>query len=151
MYCRAVRWISLLCFMCIGSLSATWSPPVDLSPANLKVGSPEIAVDANGNVTAVWGRDGLSNRFIQASTKPFGSNWQATPDTLSQTGIDSFVPQIAVDPSGNATAVWRSFEVGGSIIVASTKPFGGSWQATPDKLSQAGEDADVRQLAGVFE
>ena len=133
--------------MCIGSLSATWSPPVDLSPANLKVGSPEIAVDANGNVTAVWGRDGLSNRFIQASTKPFGSNWQATPDTLSQTGIDSFVPQIAVDPSGNATAVWRSFEGGDWIIVASTKPFGGSWQATPNKLSQAGEDADTPQIA----
>ena len=133
--------------MCIGSLPAVWSPPVDLSQANIKVGRPEIAVDANGNVTAVWGRDDVSNIFIQASTKPFSSNWQATPDTLSQAGINSLVPQIAVDPSGNATAVWRSFEGSNSIIVASTKPFGGSWQATPDPLSQEGEDADDPQIA----
>jgi hypothetical protein len=85
--------------------------------------------------------------IIQASTKPFGSHWQDTPDDLSGTGQRADTPQIAVDANGNATAVWMRSNGFNSIIQASIKPFGGIWQDTPDDLSETGQTATNPQIA----
>jgi hypothetical protein len=133
--------------MCIGSLSATWSTPVDIAQGDPKAGLPELAVDANGNVTAVWGWYNGSNGIIQSSAKLLGGNWQEPPVSLSQAGQDASEPQIAVDANGNATAVWMGYNGSNTIIQSSTKPFGGIWQATPDNLSQISQDARSPQIA----
>ena len=51
------------------------------------------------------------------------------------------------DCAGNATAVWSRSDGSNFIIQASTKPFKGSWQATPDDLSISGENASNPQVA----
>ena len=194
---RAMQWVTILCCICIGSLTATWSPPVDLPQAgqnarapqivldtngnatavwytivggnsiiqastnllggnwqdavNLsllgqQVGDPQIAVDASGNVTVVWWRREGSNYILQASTKLFGENWQDAAD-FAQAGQGAGLPQIAVDPKGNATAVWYYTSSGGEIIIrASTKLFGGNWQAAVD-LSLSSQSSTEPQIA----
>jgi hypothetical protein len=125
----------------------SWQTPADLSDIGQDAEVPHIALDSEGNATVVWYRSNGSNWIIQASTKLSGGLWQHTPDDLSDTGPNAVVPQIAVDSSGNATAVWFRFNGSNWIIQASTKPSGGSWQHTPDDLSEAGHNASSPQVA----
>jgi hypothetical protein len=133
--------------MGFGFLNAAWSPPDDLSAAGQDAQFAQIAVDADGNATAVWKRFNGTNDIIQSSTKPFGGIWQTTPDDLSVLGQNALSPQIAVDANGNATVVWQEFNGTNWVIQSSTKPFGGIWQATPDDLSAPGQDALLPQIA----
>ena len=76
---------------------------------------------------------------------PLNGEW-IPPVDLSLGSQDASVPQVAVDPSGNATAVWRWFDGSNYVIQASTKPFLGSWQPVPDTISQPYEDASAPQI-----
>jgi hypothetical protein len=68
-----------------------------------------------------------------------------TPRDISAAGHDSFKPQVVVDPSGNALAVW--FRSGGPTVVqAAARPAGGTWQATQD-ISVDGQGARDPQVA----
>ena len=95
--------------------------------ASLLISNPQICVDVNGNATAVWQFDDGSHTTIQASSKPFGGAWQASPNTLSPSGYDAINPQVAVDPQGNLTAVWELNNGSNSVIQASTKLNGWGW------------------------
>lgn len=107
-----------------------WSfPPTTISNASLNSSDPQIATDANGNVTAAW----LENGFIKASSKPLNMNWGVTT-TLSNTGASS--PRLVSDASGNATAIWLE----GGIVKASSKPSAGNWSAATN-LSLSGAAA----------
>jgi hypothetical protein len=68
---------------------------------------PQVAVDASGNATAVWYQyDGMrnniwSNRY-SATTGTWGTAQLIETENLGH----AFAPQVAMDASGNATAVW---------------------------------------------
>ena len=123
----------------------SWQDPVDLSVAGSNNLAPQIAVDADGNATAVWIWNDGSNFIVQASTKRVGESWQ-DPENLSADGYDTYVPQIAVDAAGNATAVWVTDDGSNYVVQAKTKPFGGSWQDLAT-LSEAGQDTRAPQIA----
>jgi hypothetical protein len=86
-----------------------WGTPVLIANtefSNETVGGPQVAVDPQGNVTIVWyqnfvgGRQGIwSNRYTPCD------GW-GTPVLINGAGGASASPQVAVDPQGNATAVW---------------------------------------------
>jgi hypothetical protein len=84
-----------------------WLAPVNLSEAGFIGDSPQAAIDARGDVLAVWGGDSGGNYAVQASVKPAGSAWQA-PATLSEAGVDAGGAQVAVDPAGDGVAVWEA-------------------------------------------
>ena len=125
----------------------SWQDLDTLSASGQDALEPQIAVDAAGNVTAVWVRYSGTNFIVQAKTKPFGGSWQVSPDNLSASGRNAFLPQIAVNAAGNATAVWQRSDGTNNIIQAKTKPFGGSWQNIPDDISATGQDAFLPQIA----
>ena len=124
----------------------SWTSPflvTNLSQPGENGDNSQVVVDAAGNATAIWTITEGTNGIIQASTKPFGGNWEP-PINLSLSGEDVFQPQIVVDLAGNATAVWvRTNGNSDRIIQASTKPFGGSWllPSLVVNLSLPGEDA----------
>ena len=118
---------------------------MNLSADGLDASKPQIAVNTAGNATAVWASFDGTNNFIQAKTKPFGGSWQDV-DTLSDDGLDTAVPQIAMDAAGNATAVWAIFDGTFFIVQSKTKPVGGSWQDLAT-LSDAGQSAREPQIA----
>jgi hypothetical protein len=89
----------------------TWQTPTDLSADNESADDPHVAFDAHGNAVAVWTRSNGISDIAQAASRPAGGGWQ-TPVDLSATGADALHPQVAVDPQGNATAIWsRNFTV----------------------------------------
>jgi len=77
----------------------SWTAPADIGEVNLGVApEPWIAVDWEGNATAVW----KQGEVIQSAFRPFAHDWEA-PIAIS--GTESFVPQAAMDARGDTTAV----------------------------------------------
>ncbi len=122
-----------------------WLAPVDLSAAGQDAGNPQVAVDPQGNAVAVWDRYSGTHYIVQGATRPAGGAWQ-TPVDLSAAGNDATGAQVAVDPQGNAIAVWYAFNGTNNIVQAATRAAGGAWQ-TPVSLSASGQDATGPQVA----
>jgi hypothetical protein len=117
-----------------------WEEAVAISFGGRPQGEPQIAFDPAGDATAVWERENPEGlRIIQSATKPAGGAWQ-TPVNVSTGGSSSEQPQIALDGSGNAVAVWsRSTVDPASVVQAASKTAGGHWQA-PITLSAGGPE-----------
>lgn len=148
---RPGRWAVVLAVLGSLVLAASaqavpsWSEPVDLSTAGQDALEPQVAVDPNGDEAAVWARTNGSNYVIQATTRALGGGWLAPVD-LSLPGGEAFQPEVAIDPDGDATAVWRRSDGTKTIIQAATRPSGGTWGAPVD-LSLSGQSANEPQIA----
>lgn len=128
-----------------GGLS--WSTPENLSESGQGADDPRIAVDGSGNAVAVWRRSDGNDDIVQSSRLVAGGVSWSTPVNVSPAGIQSATPRIAVDGSGNAVAVWRLADVGGTIIQSSRLAAGGSGWSTPEQLSVSGFSSDNPQVA----
>ncbi len=100
------------------------------------------AVDALGNVTALWSRyDGATWR-VETSSRPAGAAWQLPATTLSTDPNGSTQPVLAGNDAGHAAASWRQSDGTNVRIAAAIRPAGGSWPASPLFISTAGVDAE---------
>lgn len=110
-----------------------WSPPLTLSSIAGDASAPQLAVDDAGNVTVVWQLNDGASTVIQTRFRDAAGNWGAS-ETLSNSGQDAFVPQVDVDASGNAVAVWEG-SVSSQSIIQSASRIGGIWTASTDLSS----------------
>ncbi len=111
-----------------------WSDPVDFSKSALN-SSARLAVDPQGNVTAVWLGDGtISPAVVRSRNRPAGGAWGAEVALSSDDATASAEgPQIAVDAQGTVTAVWASHAMAGGYAVQSARRTAtGDWSATVD-------------------
>lgn len=92
-------------------LDGAWSEPVELSGPSTG-GNPQVAVNPNGDLTAVWtGVDpDTDNTVVRSKSRSAGEPWSATATDLSGDAGRATGVQVAVDPDGNATAVWAYSE-----------------------------------------
>ena len=121
-----------------------WQPPLPLSAAGQNASEPQLAVNGAGDALAIWLRSDGTNTIVQSSERPVGGDWR-TPRDLSEAGQNSSEPQIAVDSTGVAIAVWRRYSGTHDIVQSATKPAGGTWQAPLD-LSEDGQNASEPEL-----
>jgi hypothetical protein len=122
------------------SSGAPWGPNVRVNDDTGTAGqeTPDIAMDPEGNAFAVWVDGRNVNGDIYFSYRPAGGSWGANVRVNDDPGTGyQLEPSIAVDPSGNAYAVWRD-ERSGCDIYFSYRPAGGSW----------GVNEKVNDLAG---
>jgi hypothetical protein len=121
-----------------------WSEPVPLSDDSLAARSPQLAVDPEGNVTAVWVLN-TDNRVddgtIQSKTRPAGGEWSTEAvDVSGENGLAS-VPRVAVDAQGDATVVWQQQDIaagsGFRHFVQTAQRVDGTWS---DPLTLSRED-----------
>src|SRR3972149_5294629 len=84
-----------------------WGTPILLELDNAgHAYYPQVAADASGNAVAVWWQfDGVrvniwANRFVP------GVGWGTAALLETDNAGNAAYPQVAVDPSGNAVAVW---------------------------------------------
>ncbi len=67
---------------------------------------PQVAVDTSGNAVAVWRQSDGPRYSIWANRYVVGTGWgEAEVIETDNTG-NAYSPQVAVDTSGNAVAVW---------------------------------------------
>lgn len=125
-----------------GSWSAT---PVVLSTPGSEVQSYQAVVDAEGDVTVLWGEytmnegDDPWDLFqmgpveIYAATRPAGGAW-GTPARLSTPGESSNITVLAIGTDGAVAALWTE----GADIMVATRPRAGSWTAAAAIPSSGG-------------
>ena len=74
-------------------------------------GSPQLAYDASGNALAVWTQsDGTRNNIWANRFSAATSSWGTAALIETDNAGGAFYPQIAVDASGNALAVWQQYD-----------------------------------------
>ena len=152
---RAVAGISVLAVLiAVGgaataalAVSTSWSAPADLSAAGQGAFDPQVTVDGSGLATAVWYRYDGSNYIVQASTSLNGAPW-STPANLSVAGQDAFDPQVTVDGSGFATAVWYRFD--GSNFIVQASFFDSRVPIAHPVLAATGVDTATVALTSIF-
>lgn len=75
--------------------------------------APQVAFDSSGNAVAVWRHDDWFVGTIWANRYVVGTGW-GTAQALEDVGAEfTGSPQVAVDSSGNALAVWYKSSGGG--------------------------------------
>lgn len=118
----------------------TWTEPIDVAKADQGTHlEPWLAVDWEGNSTAVWEQ----GEVIQSSFRPFAGEW-GEPIPLS--GEESVLPQAAMDARGDATAVWMRQDGSHPVVESSYRPEQGEWEA-PTQVSQPGEGSGNPHVA----
>jgi hypothetical protein len=123
----------------------SWLAPTPLSIPSQDAGEQQVAVDAQGDATAVWVRSDGSHNLVQASTRPAGGSW-SVPATLSAAGQSADQPQVAVDAHGNVTALWERNNGTQDVVQVAVRPAGGSW-SSPSSLSSPSVSAQYPQMA----
>jgi len=92
---------------------------------------PAIATDLDGNVHVVWNDNtpGGDMEIYYKRSSDGGSTW--TIQRLTWNSENSYVPAIAIDPSGNIHVVWHDNTPGNYEIYYKRSTDGGStWQPT---------------------
>lgn len=72
--------------------------------------SPQVAIDPQGNAIAVWQQSDGTRRNIWANRFVPGVGWGTAVLIEADDAGSARWPQIAVDPQGNAIAVWQQWD-----------------------------------------
>jgi hypothetical protein len=87
-------------------VGGAWLPPESLSGPEAKY--PRVAIDPAGAAAVVWQtRTGSSGTVVEANTMPAGGSWSGAK-ALTAGSAEAAEPDVAIDPEGNATAVWQA-------------------------------------------
>lgn len=110
-----------------------WTTPITVNDVpSTELGGVDLVVDQWGNGYVVWSDERSGDANIYFSHRPAGGSWGANvrvdDDPVT---ADQYSPQIAIDPSGNAYAVWLDRRYSGqdynTDIFFSFRPTGGAW------------------------
>jgi hypothetical protein len=126
-------------------VGGVWSAPVDLSGASGNAESPTIAVDPAGDAVAAWKLRLAGSEAIETAYKPAGGVWGA-PEAVEFGAAVVETPALAIDEAGDAILVWRQGVGGNQVILATSRPAGGSW-ASPSAISSSALDAEGPDVA----
>jgi hypothetical protein len=85
--------------------SGSWSVPFTVTPDYAHALDPRVAMDAEGNVHAVWRQAGPPSWKTVTARRPVGEPW-GYHHVLSEDGLNAFRQDIAVDGQGNAVVAW---------------------------------------------
>lgn len=111
---------------------------------------PKIAMDAAGNATVVWNQwDGTADSAYAARYNTTTGWGVGVP--IESVSNNAGSPRIAMDPSGNAIAVWTNIAAGGNVIHANRYDYDaatgtGSW-GSEVLIQNVGGNAQQAQIA----
>jgi hypothetical protein len=123
----------------------SWSAPKRLSRPGGVAYSPHVAVDPDGAAAVVWRRYDGERSIVQAATRTARGRWSAAAN-LSAKGENAVAPDVAIDPAGEAVAVWHRFDGAHQIVQVSVRPPHGGW-SRPVDLSAKGRNGEQPQVA----
>ncbi len=125
----------------------SWSEPVNLSAAGEDAAEPQVAVDGAGNAVAVWWRPSGSGRIVESSrSEDAGVTWSPTAG-LSESGRDAFGPQVGIDSSGDAIAIWYRSNGSNTIVQAARSSAVNGGGGGGEELANTGPGDSVNDAA----
>jgi dipeptidyl aminopeptidase/acylaminoacyl peptidase len=122
-----------------------WGTETQIETGTGTAHDPQIAIDTDGNAMVVWYQYDGSYQSIYANRYTPAANWGTA--TLIETGTrDAYVPQIAIDPNGNAMAVWVQNDGSFYSIYANRYAPSGNW-GTATLIETGTENVGSPQIA----
>lgn len=113
-----------------GGDSGGWGePPVTLLDGTTNIETPQVGLDGQGRAVAVWHSSESGVFGTEVSTTAFLNGPWSSPVVLAEDETGFSKPDVAVDPAGDANAVWVA--LGGTISAASGSAGGAFAPATP--------------------
>jgi phage terminase large subunit-like protein len=108
---------------------------------------PQVAVDPDGNAVAVWTEDDGGNYNIYSNRYDALSCTWGTAQAIEGNTGNAYYPQVAVDPDGNAVAVWYQWD-GTYYTIYSNRydALSGTW-GTVQAIESNTRDAFAPQVA----
>ena len=107
--------------------NGAWSAPeVVVSGLGLLV-SADVAIDQTGAAALLWLEDDSSAMRAYAKRYSASDGWSNKELIQSSANDAGLFPQVVMDNSGNAAAVWIEYQ-GGDTRLMSNLFFGGAWQ-----------------------
>jgi hypothetical protein len=108
--------------------SGGWSVAERIEPDNAgRARKPQVAIDPNGNAVAVWQQSDGTRDNIWANRFTPSGGWSVPERIETDNAGDAQRPQVALDPSGNAVAVWFQSDGTGDNIWANRFTRSGGW------------------------
>jgi len=108
--------------------TGTWAVATSLSPSGRDADSPRVAVDARGDAVTVWASVNLSGWTVQSAYRPAGGTW-GNAIALEPPQQGTAAPDVVLDSSGRAVAVWASTSGAGWTVHTAYRGAAGSWSA----------------------
>jgi len=125
--------------------SGTLEDGQDLSALGQDAVEAQVAIAPDATAIFVWTRSNGTNFIVQARTRT--SDGALGPvQNLSAPGQDASDPQVAVDPNGNASFVWRRSNGTNGIIQTRRRLANGTLEPTQG-ISSSGQHASEPQVA----
>lgn len=147
------RWVGTLfalvgaaCALLAPAAQAEWLPPVAISETSEHAGQPHVALDSEGNATAVWNRSNGTATVVETAYRPAGSPW-GKPAVLSPP--NSWDAQVVVDRNGVLTAVWQRWTGTNHFAIESVSRFPGQKWTEPVEITDFDQGADPEPWVAV--
>jgi hypothetical protein len=100
-------------------------------PAGQSASAPDVAMDPGGRATVVWTRSDGTQARVQSRFLTAAGALSAGIDDVSDAGDNGSAPDVAVDPSNAAVAVFGACPVGGTgsdcAVKSAARPSNGSF------------------------
>ncbi|HHO76731.1 MAG TPA: hypothetical protein ENN05_09930 [Deltaproteobacteria bacterium] len=128
-----------------------WTDPVNISQSEHTAECAQVVMDNNGNALIVWYQSDGDN--LQTFKSEYRSGEWTHPsglaDNISPDGQDAYVPQVAMDASGNALITWDQTVDGGNLQIYKSEYRDGGWThpAGPEDSISPDGDAYNNQVA----
>jgi LysM repeat protein len=88
-------------------VAGTWTAPVVLDTGTFEGLHPEVAIDSNGNATAVWRQKESSVGEFRIMSRRWNNTTLAYGAVVALDGEGDRQPRIRFDAAGNGIALWR--------------------------------------------
>jgi hypothetical protein len=107
--------------------------------------APKVLMDTRGAALAVWENKTSTHSVIQAAVYTSKEGWSLATD-ISDVGVESFAPDIAMNTSGDAVVIWTAVNEDNSQLnlFARERPSGGSWSSIINVLTASNDIMDSR-------
>ncbi len=123
----------------ITSLNKAWRTPIQLLSGSVDPMYHPIAFDGSGNAIAVWLQGDSAWVNVWANRYVPGAGWGTAGSIVSNNAGNACMPQIAIDNSGNAIAVWYQYNGTRCDIWANRYVSGSGWRtASPIEFNDTG-------------
>ena len=110
--------------------------------------NPQVAINSSGNAVAVWYQSDGSRDNICSNSYELGTGWGTAQLIETDDAGNAFAPQVAIDSSGNAIAVWYQYDAVRHNIWSNRYVSGTGWGATAQLIeTNNAEDARSPQVA----
>ncbi|HEX7127218.1 MAG TPA: hypothetical protein VF406_15775 [Thermodesulfobacteriota bacterium] len=103
------------------STPSEWGTPQELDTSGQTADHAALAVAPTGHAVAIWRRDGGGGRIHASRLDPSSGDWSAAARVQTSTTAPSDAPHVALDPSGNAIAVWQQDPGDGKLRIRSSR------------------------------